>query len=377
MILEMAALKKFLQQEKPLLDVRAPVEFLAGHIPGAINLPILNDDERAQVGTLYKQKGQDAAIQLGQKLVSGVVKDQRVSAWKEFFLKYPDSMVYCFRGGLRSRTAQTWLQEVGVQIPRLEGGYKAARQMFLETIRDASETKSLILISGPTGGGKSHLLRAASAFLPVLDLEMLAQHRGSAFGFETQPQPQQAQFENFMAQDVLQMPVQTKATENKPILLEDESRLIGKNVIPENLFNKMRSSPILWVDEPLEQRVENIFDDYISQTAIGHASESDGLALFERYEKSLQSIQRRLGGLRTQELMTDLKNSKTHYLEKKELTSNRVWIEKLLVYYYDPLYLGSLEKRNPKVLFRGPSAKALEFLKDIKSFKQSMSKAFP
>ena len=81
MILEMAALKKFLQQEKPLLDVRAPVEFLAGHIPGAINLPILNDDERAQVGTLYKQKGQDAAIQLGQKLVSCVVKDQRVSAW--------------------------------------------------------------------------------------------------------------------------------------------------------------------------------------------------------------------------------------------------------------------------------------------------------
>ena len=370
MILNTSDLKVCLEKKKPLLDVRAPVEFMAGHIPGAINLPILNDDERAQVGTLYKQKGQEAAIQLGQKLVSGPVKEERVAAWKKFFLEHPESPIYCFRGGLRSRTAQMWLQDVGVKAFRLEGGYKATRQMLLETLQQTVDAQPMILISGPTGGGKSHLLRAAGDFLPALDLETLARHRGSAFGFEAEPQPQQAQFENLLAQDLLRITAKTWGALKKPILLEDESRLIGKNVIPENLFEKMRASPILWIDESLEQRVENIFADYITQTVIGNGLKTDGLALYERYEISLQSIQRRLGGLRTQELMADLQNSKKQYLENKDLASNRVWIEKLLVYYYDPLYLGSLEKRKPKILFRGTSAQALLFLRDV-GFKEA------
>ena len=292
-----------------------------------------------------------------------------MAGWKDFFQKHPEALVYCFRGGLRSRTAQTWLQEAGIQIPRLEGGYKAARQMFLGTIQQTVEQCSLLLISGPTGGGKSHLLRAANYFLPAVDLEFMARHRGSAFGFESEPQPPQVQFENLLAQDFLRLRecglAEGSAFLKKPLLLEDESRLIGQNVIPESLFEKMRASPIVWVDEPLEKRVENIFSDYISNTAIGQGSEPHALALFQRYEKSLQSIQRRLGGLRTQELMSDLQLAKTHYLEKKDLEPNHTWIEKLLVYYYDPLYLGSLEKRNPPVVFRGSSEEVLSFFRSL------------
>ena len=350
-------------ENHPLLDVRAPVEFRAGHIPGAVNLPILNDDERAQVGTLYKQKGQEAAIQLGEKLVRGNLKSERVAGWKDFFAKNPGSMVYCFRGGLRSRTAQAWLSEAGVQVPRLEGGYKAARQMFLESLNKNISERPLLLISGPTGGGKSHLLRSASGFMAAIDLEKRAQHRGSAFGFESEPQPQQAQFENLLAHDFLHLTEVDSV--KKPVLLEDESRLIGQNVIPESLFVKMRASPIVWVDEPLQQRVENIFVDYIANAAIGQGDQTQGSMLFKRYEKSLLSIQRRLGGLRTQELMADLQVSQNDYLEKKNLESNRVWIEKLLVYYYDPLYLGSLEKRSPQILFKGTSKEILLFLQSL------------
>ncbi len=365
MTLKTSDLLPFFKGKSPLLDVRAPVEFLAGHIPGAVNLPILNDDERAQVGTLYKQKGQEAAIQLGEKLVSGSVKDQRVRVWKDFFAKNPRSLVYCFRGGLRSRTAQAWLAESGVEVPRLEGGYKAARQMFLATFQKAVDERPFLLISGPTGGGKSHLLRTAQNFMSAIDLEKRAQHRGSAFGFESEPQPQQAQFENLLAQDFLRISETGAASKETPLLFEDESRLIGQNVIPESLFVKMRASPIVWVDEPLDQRVENIFADYITNTAIGQGDESQGLALFQRYEKSLLSIQRRLGGLKTQELMADLQFSHADYLEKKNLDSNRIWIKKLLVDYYDPLYLNSLEKRNPQILFKGTSKEILLFFQTL------------
>ncbi len=357
-------LKKILIGHQPLLDVRAPVEYLAGHIPGAVNIPILNNEERALVGTEYKKKGQESAIQLGVKLISGSIKEERIAAWKDFFKKNPESLIYCFRGGLRSRTAQNWLAEVGVVIPRLEGGYKAARQMLLETIEKAVTQFSILIISGPTGGGKSHLLRAAQNFFPTLDLEKLAQHRGSAFGFEAEPQPRQVHFENLIAQDFLRL-LQNGDVIQKPLLIEDESRLIGKNVIPEGLFAKMRSSPIVWVDESLKKRVDNIFEDYISNTVIALGSEEQGLALYLRYEKSLQSIERRLGGGRTQEIMLDLILAKNHYLKKRDLEPNRTWIEKLLVYYYDPLYLSSLEKRNPVVKFRGSAEEILLFLRSL------------
>lgn len=340
----------------PLVDVRAPVEYQDGHIPGAVNLPLLFDTERQQVGTVYKQQGPEAAIRLGTQLISGETKAQRVSEWKNFFSRHPQALLYCFRGGLRSQTVQAWLREEGVNVTLLEGGYKAARQFFLRELEAFSEA-GFLLVSGPTGSGKTHLLKEVADFFPAVDLEGLAAHKGSAFGFEEEPQPSQADFENRMVQKFMSLDLA------RPVLLEDESRLIGRRVLPEKLFLKMRTSPVLWVDESLAQRVENIFQDYIVNTAITGSSETKAKDLFQRYEQSLQAISPKLGGLRSSEILKNLQQAQQETMEGRGLEAHRVWIEQLLINYYDPLYLGSLERRQPVIQFRGTRAEIKQYLK--------------
>lgn len=116
-----------IREERPLIDVRAPVEFAQGALPGAVNLPLMIDDERHQVGIAYKKHGQAAAIELGERLVSGAVKQARIAAWQAYLAEYPNALIYCFRGGLRSQITQQWLEEAGISRPRLEGGWKAMR----------------------------------------------------------------------------------------------------------------------------------------------------------------------------------------------------------------------------------------------------------
>ena len=123
----------------PMMDVRAPVEFGQGAFPGVVNHPLMNDDERQQVGTCYKQKGQDAAIALGHQLVSGATKQQRIEAWAGFAQAQPQGVLYCFRGGLRSQIVQQWLKsEAGISYPRVVGGYKAMRTFLIDTTEAAS-----------------------------------------------------------------------------------------------------------------------------------------------------------------------------------------------------------------------------------------------
>lgn len=345
------------------LDVRAPVEFEDGHIPGALNIPLLENQERHEVGSLYKAKGKEAAVSLGHQIVTGDLRQHRLEKWLQFFKKNPDGLLYCFRGGLRSQTVQGWLKEAGQTVPLIEGGYKAVRQYFLNYLDEISQGMPVLLISGPTGSGKTHLVKEAENFFPSLDLEFLARHRGSAFGFESFAQPAQAQFENLIAVSLLR--TLAKYQDQRPVLFEDESRLIGRCAVPEKLFQKMRQSAVVWVDEPLSQRIENIFFDYITHSAIGNGTRDQALDLFKKYEKSLQAISKKLGGLKTTEILKDLQASREAYINEKNLESNRVWIEKLLLHYYDPLYLGSLERRNPKVIFRGSGKEVLAYLRQL------------
>lgn len=337
-------------ESRPILDVRAPVEFADGHIPFSRCIPILEDEERAQVGTTYKDKGQDAAIALGHQLVQGKIKLARVNAWCDFLVQHENSLLTCFRGGLRSKTSQNWLNDAGIQRPRLDGGYKAFRQFLIDQMNTLSKSAALTVVSGTTGSAKTHLLNDLKSYRQVLDLEMRANHRGSAFG-NLGMQPAQPTFENQLSYDLIHF----SRTPFQKIIIEDESRLIGRCVIPDILFENLRSQSLIVISEPLSVRVENIFKDYISSNQINDQ-------LFEKFNHALNSISRRLGGLRFEEIKKDLSDSFAEWKSGRGLDSNRVWIEKLLKYYYDPLYLGSREKRDAKIAFSGTRQEVFEYL---------------
>ncbi|SFF22406.1 tRNA 2-selenouridine(34) synthase MnmH [Nitrosomonas sp. Nm166] len=336
-------------QSTPILDVRAEIEFNEGHIPHSTCLPILDNEQRASVGTLYKQQGQAAAIALGEQLVSGKAKQLRLQKWVNFFREYPQGLITCFRGGLRSKKAQAWLSELGIHRPRLAGGYKAFRHFLIDELMTLSKYSALTVVSGATGSAKTHLLRALKPYRAVLDLEKLANHRGSAFG-NLGPQPQQAVFENHLSYAWIQM----AQTQPVKYIIEDESRMIGRCIQPEVLFQNLRKSSIVLIEEPINIRIENIYQDYVQE----QCSE----AMFDKYFFALQQINRRLGGVRYAEIQSDLETARYQWRQGQGTEVNKIWIEKLLKYYYDPLYLNSLQRRQPRVLYRGSGSEVFEYL---------------
>jgi tRNA 2-selenouridine synthase len=321
------------------IDVRAPSEFKEGHLPNSVNLPLLDDEERALVGTAYKKQGREAAIELGHRLVSGNNKTQKINAWMSELRQHPQALITCFRGGLRSQITQQWLSELGCHQERLQGGYKAAR-FFLRRQLDQQVDRPIIPISGCTGSGKTELIRALEK---SIDLEGLANHRGSAFGFISE-QPSQACFENLLSVDLIQK------SQLPFLFVEDESRMIGKIAQPESLFKKIRSMPVIFIDEPPHARAERIFKTYFAQ-AKDHR-------IYDYFLKALSEIRPKLGGLMFSEISKDLLEAKNESLPGPK---DFIWIGKLLKHYYDPLYLKSLKKRDPKVLFQGNWLEVFEF----------------
>lgn len=355
--LDPAIFLPLLRDDTPLLDVRAPVEFQKGAFPAAYNIPLLNDEERTQVGTMYKQAGQDAAITLGHRLVSGHSKAQRLLAWEQWLHAHPGAWLYCFRGGLRSRTVQQWLGEAGIHCHRVPGGYKAMRQALIDTIEAAPQRHALVIVAGPTGSGKTHLLNA----LPnSLDLEAFAHHRGSAFGTQLGGQPTQINFENALAVRLLKL--QTK--HNTALFVEDESRAIGSLSVPHNLHTAMKSSPIALIEEDLEFRTQTIRNDYIGDNLdqFLKADPEQGFAQFSEYLLgSLAKIQRRLGGERYSAIRALMESALRAQLGQEGPAAHALWIRQLLIDYYDPMYTYQLSKSLERVVFRGSSSEFLEW----------------
>jgi tRNA 2-selenouridine synthase len=345
-------------KKTPLIDVRAPIEFSLGTLPGAINLSILNDEERANIGTVFKKRGPEAALKLGHELVSGTLKEERIEHWLSFIGSHPDAVLFCFRGGQRSQITQSWLKERGVSRPIIRNGYKFARQYLTEQISLFTQTKQFLSLAGPTGSGKTLLLDEVSNFYPVIDLECLARHRGSAFGAQEIEQPSQIDFEHQLAFEIMKL-----SGENRPVLIEDESRLIGRSVLPKEFFEKLIQSPSVLIEESVEARTENIFQDYIMGSAIGRFETDKGLLVFQKYQKSLMAISKRLGGARTKEISDLLVQSEKDFLNSKNLEPNRAWIRRLLVDYYDPMYSIGLTKRKHLVTFSGSRSACREFLR--------------
>lgn len=245
-------LEDFLTLPGPLFDVRSPCEFSHGHIPGSLSLPLFTDEERALVGTVYKQNGKEAAIQTGLKAVGPKLADLAKAIRKE---SNSACRITCFRGGMRSRSVQ-WLASLfGLSTIRLDGGYKAFRHYVLETF---SLPYSFIVIGGPTGSGKTEMLHSLSQKgHQTIDLEGLANHRGSAFGLLPDTlQPSQEHFENLLATSLRTM------NPSSPIFIEDESRRIGSCTIPQGIYENMDTSPLLWVEVPFEKRLERLVQNY-------------------------------------------------------------------------------------------------------------------
>ena len=247
---------QILLQSSGLLDVRAPQEFQSGAFPHAANYPLLDDDERHRVGICYKDNGPHAAIDLGHQIVSGDRKQARIDNWLQFISQHKSSYLYCFRGGLRSKISQQWLNEAGIEIPRVYGGFKALRNHLIDQLQEADKIFDFILIGGLTGCRKTELVNEV---INGIDLEGAANHRGSSFGAHATKQSSQINFENKIAMDFLK----SKLNHYRLIALEDESRFIGSVDIPKNIFLKMRTSPLVVIERAFEQRVEQLHNEYV------------------------------------------------------------------------------------------------------------------
>ncbi len=404
-LLPFTAFAALLRARRPLLDLRAPVEFARGGLPQAVNLPLLDDDERHRVGLCYKQAGPEAALRLGHRIVGGTTRETRLAAWCAWADAHPDGVIYCFRGGQRSTIVQQWLSDAGRVRPRVEGGYKALRRYLLGVIETFGPELPLLVVGGRTGTGKTRILEALDR---QLDLEGLAHHRGSAFGGRPAGQPPPSDFENRLALRLLDMTAPDCAS--LPVAIEDESRNVGRLSVPEALFRNMASAPIVLVESALEERVQLTLEDYIVEGLAEHrmavgcgvdgrlggaergpigddaasgveVAGADGAGkqaledqAFDRFSTwltdALDRIQRRLGGDRHSRLSGLLENALRQHRESGETDAHREWIRVLLADYYDPMYDHQLEKKASRIAFRGDPVAVTQWLAERAGWRQ-------
>ena len=303
---------EFLAAPGILLDVRSPAEHTQGHIFSASGFPLFTDAERAEVGTCYKQQGRDAAVELGLAIV-GPKLAQFVATAKALV---PDRVVrlYCWRGGMRSGSMAWLLETAGFDVMLLEGGYKAFRHWVRSTL---AIPKPILTLGGMTGTGKTAILNAlADRGEQILDLEALANHRGSSYGsLGLPPQPSTEQFENLIAAAWASFDPQ------RPVWIEAESRQVGTCRVPAELFVPMMAAPVLQVERSRAERIALLLKDY------GTADPDHLVAATERLRK-------RLGSDRTQEAVTFIRQG------------NLAAAIELVLDYYDKTYVYDLKRRD-------------------------------
>ncbi len=345
MAVQKITIEQFIGMAKthPVLDVRSPGEYLHAHIPGAHSIPLFTDEERKVIGTAYKQESREQAIKIGldyfglkmRKVVEEVENLLTLVKKATNKIKTPDTpvnagnsvVVHCWRGGMRSAGIAWLLDLYGFKVYTIIGGYKAYRKW----VRDQFEKKyPITIVGGYTGSGKTLIIQQLKKIgHPVIDLEGLANHKGSAFGaLGEKPQPSQEMFENMLAEAlaVVARPLENntnhqQAVSGHPtIWIEDESQRIGNLQIPMPFWGNMRSSPVCFVDITFEQRLDYLTLEY-------------GRYEKEKLVNAVMRIQKRLGGMET-------KNAINHLLENNFKECFRI-----LLTYYDKWYLKGLYNR--------------------------------
>lgn len=261
-----------LLEKSLIIDVRSEIEFDKGHIPGAVNIPILNTEERKIVGTSFKQNGQKYAILKGLEL-SGPHLSKRLKLAVKLAEKSNDIVIHCWRGGMRSAFFSYLMEFFGLKVFVIKGGYKSFRQKVHKTFEN---NYNFSILGGMTGSGKTHILKELEKIDScVIDLEGVAHHRGSSFGaLGMGIQPSQEQFENNLAVELIKIG-------KKNIWLEDESRSIGSRILPEQIWHQMRLAPHYFLEKSFEERLNQIMIDY------SHFSIEDLIASTQRIAKRL------------------------------------------------------------------------------------------
>jgi tRNA 2-selenouridine synthase len=294
-----------------VIDARTPSEYALDHIPGAVSAPVLDDAERAEVGTLYKQVSPFEAKKLGAALIARNVA-RHVD---KLFLKNDKNwkpLIYCWRGGKRSGAMAHILREIGWDARTLEGGYRAYRRWVVEQLASIPEKFSFVVVHGPTGSGKSRLLAALErAGAQVLDLEGLAKHRGSVLGgLPGDPQPTQKWFESLLLQKLESLdPART-------VFVEGESKKIGELQVPDALMARMRASPCVLLEADVQTRVSLLIEEY------------------EHFLRDRAALNAQLDCLAAL-------HGRARIEEWKALGAAGEWrkfVERLLVEHYDPAY---------------------------------------
>lgn len=288
------------------IDVRSPGEFAEGTVPGSVNVPLFDNEERARIGTIYKQESVEAAKELGLEIVAAklpafIRELQSLPGRKAFF---------CWRGGMRSRTSATLLSLLAGRVYRVQGGIRAYRKWVVETLESYELTVPLVVLNGFTGTGKTHILRSLHAKgYPVLDLEGLAAHRGSIFGGVGLEPRNQRTFDALLVHELIRLRGASY------ILMEAESRRVGKAVLPDFLMDGKERAPQLFLELPTEARVTNIIADYSPERFKPQCMEA-----FERIERKMHTPAAK--DIRDALLRDDFRSA----------------VAGLLEYYYDPRY---------------------------------------
>ena len=301
----------------PLVDVRSPAEFAQGHIPGAVNIPLFDNEERAIVGIGYKNGGKEHAVQLGLEIVGPKLADfvkqaKRLAPKKEI-------LVHCWRGGMRSGSMAWLFETAGMKAYTLEGGYKAYRRYIREQF---SRPVNMLVLGGYTGSGKTDILKIMEKQgEQFLDIEGIAHHKGSVFGpLGQKPQPTNEQFENNLADAWRKFDI------TRRIWVEDESRQLGKCVLPDPLFFQLRKAPLIKIIVPKPEREKRLVKEY-------------GRFKKEELKEQLVKIRERLGGQYLKEALKALENGD---LEK---------VAGLALRYYDKAYAHGASQRPKENVF--------------------------
>lgn len=280
------SLEDFLLNPGPIFDVRSPAEFTQGHIPGSLSLPLFNNEERAKIGTCYKQNGHQLAVEMGLLIVESKVDALLNLAATQIPVPSNSAKILCWRGGMRSGFVARLLGLLGYQTATLQGGYKTYRRWALKLLETTLPPSKLCVIGGLTGSGKTEILHALRQLgEQVIDLEGLANHKGSAFGsIGLSGQPSQEQFENTLAWEI------NRLDWSRRVWIEDESRLIGRCHLPSALYKQMLDAPVIYVENDKHTRLQNIMKHY-------------GQATAEQLCEAVNKISRRLGSQLTKEII--------------------------------------------------------------------------